>query len=115
MRIIGRSSEQTNLNQKSVEQDMDTDKRVDPYPQLSRDDPRRVQTDEEILYEKIDLTDSALSRKEKSRLMKMIIKYRDALLKSQMNHFSLSDHFQSQKKTNHSWMNKWNDQYHQGY
>ena len=31
-----------------------------------------------ILYEKIDLSDSALSRKEKSRLMKMLIKYRDA-------------------------------------
>ena len=35
-------------------------------------------TDEEILYEKIDLSNSALSRKERTRLMKMLIKYRDA-------------------------------------
>ena len=45
---------------------------------VDKDDPRRSQSDEEILYEKIDLSDSALSRKEKSRLMKMLIKYRDA-------------------------------------
>ena len=30
------------------------------------------------MYEKIDLSNSALSRKEKTRLMKMLIKYRDA-------------------------------------
>ena len=45
---------------------------------MTKDDPRRFQSDEEILYERIDLSDSALSRKEKSRLMKMLIKYRDA-------------------------------------
>ena len=33
---------------------------------------------EEILYEKVDLSNSVLSRKEKTRLMKMLIKYRDA-------------------------------------
>ena len=51
--------------------------RKDPYPWLERDDPRRFQTNE-ILYDKIDLSQSALSRKEKSRLMMMIIRYRDA-------------------------------------
>ena len=30
------------------------------------------------MYEKIDLFNSALSRKEKAKLMKMLIKYRDA-------------------------------------
>ena len=45
---------------------------------LAEDDPRRYQSDEEILYEKIDLSDSALSRKEKARLMKLLIKYREA-------------------------------------
>ena len=50
----------------------------DPYPWLADDDPRRHQSDEEILYEKIDLFDSALSKKEKARLMKMLIKYREA-------------------------------------
>ena len=52
--------------------------RSDPYPWLADDDPRRHQMDEEILYEKIDLSNSALSRKEKTRLMKMLIKYRNA-------------------------------------
>ena len=50
----------------------------DQYPWLAKDDPRRHQTDAEILYEKIDLKDSALTRKEKTRLMKMILKYREA-------------------------------------
>ena len=52
--------------------------RKDPYPWLDADDPRRFQSDEEILYEKIDLSKSALTRKEKSKLMKMIIRYREA-------------------------------------
>ena len=51
----------------------------DKYPWLAEDDPRRHQTDAEILYEKIDLKDSALSKKEKAKLMKLILKYRDAL------------------------------------
>ena len=38
----------------------------------------KYQTDAEILYEKIDLKDSALTKKEKAKLMKMILKYRDA-------------------------------------
>ena len=50
----------------------------DQYPWLAKDDPRGHQTDAEILYEKIDLKDSALTRKEKTKLMKMILKYRDA-------------------------------------
>ena len=53
-------------------------RKSDPYPWLADDDPQRYQTDEEILYEKIDLSNSALNRKEKTRLMKMLIKYRDA-------------------------------------
>ena len=50
----------------------------DKYPWLAEDDPRRHQTDTEILYEKIDLKESALSKKENAKLMKMILKYRDA-------------------------------------
>ena len=50
----------------------------DQYPWLAKDDPRRHQSDAEILYEKIDLKDSALTRKEKTKLMKMILKYREA-------------------------------------
>ena len=49
-----------------------------PYPWLADDDPRRFQSDAEILFEKIDLKDSALNKKENVRLMKMIPKYRDA-------------------------------------
>ena len=55
----------------------------DPYPWLAEDDPRWFQSDAEILFEKIDLKDSALMKKEKTKLMKMILKYRDA--------FSLQD------------------------
>ena len=61
------SKEQSELGRKS-----------DPYPWIADDDPGRHQSDEEILYEKIDLSNSALSRKEKTRLMKTLIKYRDA-------------------------------------
>ena len=50
----------------------------DQYPWSAKDDPRRHQSDAEILYEKIDLKDSALTRKEKTKLMKMILKYREA-------------------------------------
>ena len=49
-----------------------------PYPWLAEDDPRQFQSDAEILFEKIDLKDSALMKKEKAKLMKMILKYRDA-------------------------------------
>ena len=49
---------------------------TDKYPWLAKDDPRRYQTDAEVLFEKIDLKDSALTKKEKAKLMKMILKYR---------------------------------------
>ena len=50
----------------------------DPYPWLTEDDPRWFQSDAEILFEKIDLRDLALMKREKAKLMKMILKYRDA-------------------------------------
>ena len=78
MRITGKYRTIGNRNQMSEEENVERYKQYDPYPWLTEDDPRRFQSDEEILYEKIDLSDSALSRKEKSRLMKMLIKYRDA-------------------------------------
>ena len=64
MRITGKCKTKRNLNQIDKEKDIKNDKKCDPYPWLTRDDPKRFQTDEEILYEKIDLSDSALSRKE---------------------------------------------------
>ena len=48
----------------------------DKYPWLAEDDPRTHQTDAEILCEKIDVRDSALSKKEKAKLMKLKLKYR---------------------------------------
>ena len=50
----------------------------DPYPWLAKDDPRQFQSNAEILFEKIDLKDSTLTKREKTKLMKMIPKYRDA-------------------------------------
>ena len=58
--------------------DKNTRGNSDIYLWLAEDDPRRHQTDAEILYEKIDLKESALSKKEKAKLMKLILKYRDA-------------------------------------
>ena len=78
MRVTGKYKTKGSMNQINEEENVERYKRYEPYPWLTKDDPRRFQSDEEILYEKIDLSDSALSRKEKSRLMKMLIKYRDA-------------------------------------
>ena len=78
MKITGRYKTKGNVSQINEEENVERYKKYDPYPWLTKDDPRRFQSDEEILHEKIDLSDSALSRKEKSRLMKMLIKYRDA-------------------------------------
>ena len=78
MKIMGRfSGEKGKGFQKNVKQ-IDPQQKSDPYPWLADDDPRRYQSDEEIMYEKIDLSNSALSRKEKAKLMTMLIKYRDA-------------------------------------
>ena len=75
MRIRGRYSSKKGENH---EKQTDSDQKSDPYPWLADDDPRRYQSDEEIMYERIDLSTSALSRKEKARLMKLLIRYRDA-------------------------------------
>ena len=45
---------------------------------MQPDDLCRFQTDNQILYEKIDLSQSHLTSKEKAKLMKLIVKYRDA-------------------------------------
>ena len=78
MRITGKYKTKGSMSQIDEEERVERHRKCDPYLWLTKDDPRRSQSDEEILYEKIDLSDSALSRKEKSRLMKMLIKYRDA-------------------------------------
>ena len=78
MRVIGRYGNGKSKKMQDSQEQTELDRKSDLYPWLADDDPRRYQTDEEILYEKIDLSNSALSRKEKTRLMKMLIKYRDA-------------------------------------
>ena len=78
MRVTGRYKTKGSMSKIDEEERVERHRKYDPYPWLTKDDPRRSQSDEEILYEKIDLSDLALSRKEKSRLMKMLIKYRDA-------------------------------------
>ena len=52
--------------------------RTDPYPWLAPDDLCQFQTDQQILYEKTDLSNSHLTSKEKAKLMKLILRYRDA-------------------------------------
>ena len=78
MRVTGKYDNGRSKEIQDNEKQSELGRRLDPYPWLAEDDPRRHQTDEEILYEKIDLSNSALSRKEKTRLMKMLIKYRNA-------------------------------------
>ena len=78
MRTTGRYGNEKSRKTQEGETQSELGRKLDPYPWLTEDDPRRHQTDEEILYEKIDLSNSALSRKERTRLMKMLIKYRDA-------------------------------------
>ena len=68
----------TSRNDEYSEKSQTTQDNNDRYPWLAKDDPRRYQTDAEILYEKIDLKESALTKKEKAKLMKMILRYRDA-------------------------------------
>ena len=75
MRIRGRYGSEKGEND---EKHTDSYQKSGPYPWLADDDPRRYQSDEEIMYERIDLSNSALSRKEKARLMKLLIRYRDA-------------------------------------
>ena len=78
MRVTGRYGNGKSKKMQDSEKQSELGKKSDPYPWLADDDPRRYQTDEENMYEKIDLSNSALSRKEKTRLIKMLIKYRDA-------------------------------------
>ena len=78
MRITRRYGNEKSRKTQEREKQSELGRKSDPYPWLAEDDPRRHQTDEDILYEKIDLSNSALSRKERTRLMKMLIKYRNA-------------------------------------
>ena len=78
MRITGKYGNGKSKKIQDCEKQSESGRKQHPYPWLVDDDPRRHQTDEEILYEKIDLSNSALSRKEKTRLMKTLIKYRNA-------------------------------------
>ena len=78
MKITGKYGNGKSKKIQNSEKQSILGRKPDPYPWLADDDPKRHQTDEEILYEKIDLSNSALSRKEKTRLMKMLIKYRNA-------------------------------------
>ena len=50
------------------EEQIGPNQKSDPYPWIADDDPRRYQSDEEIMYEKIDLSNSALSSKRKSKV-----------------------------------------------
>ena len=78
MRVTGRYGNEKSKKIQDSKEQSELGRKSDPYLWLADDDPRRYQTDEEISYEKIDLSNFALSRKEKTRLMKMLVKYRDA-------------------------------------
>ena len=51
---------------------------TDSYPWLDQDDERRHMTDREILEKYINLNNSCLSKEEKTKVMDMLFKYREA-------------------------------------
>ena len=133
MKVTGRYGNEKSKKIQDSEKQSELGRKSDPYPWLAEDDPRRHQTDEEILYEKIDLSNSALSRKEKTRLMKMLIKFRDAFsLRDEIGEcpnlkadikviddspffvrpFPISENdkpFMDDQMINHLWMTRWRD------
>ena len=54
------------------------DRGKDPYAWLDKDDPRRNMTDQEILEEYVDITDSDLNPAEKKSLYKVLLKHQEA-------------------------------------
>ena len=78
MRRRGRYRDEKDKSPQNDEKQADPHQKSDPYPWLADEDPRRYQSDGEIMCETIDLSNSTLSRKEKAKLMKMLIKYRNA-------------------------------------
>ena len=60
---------------KSKREDPET---KDPYPWLDPEDPRRQMTDLEIFQNYVDLSDSALSTKQKDAFLKVLMKHREA-------------------------------------
>ena len=54
MRITGRYGNEKSRKTQESEKQSELGRKSDPYPWLAEDDNRRHQTDEEILYEKID-------------------------------------------------------------
>ena len=55
MRITGRYSSEKGRGFQNDEKHIGPHQKSDSYPWLADDDPRRYQSDEEIMYEKIDL------------------------------------------------------------
>ena len=51
---------------------------TDKYPWLDPDDERRHMTDKEILDKYINLNNSCLDKEEKTKIMDMLYKYREA-------------------------------------
>ena len=54
VRITGKYKTEKSTRKIDKEDKIETNKKYDPYPWLAEDDPRRHQSDAEILCEKID-------------------------------------------------------------
>ena len=63
-------------NEHPVENDTNIvpDKNEEPYPWIDKEDPRRNMTDQEILENYVDLSDSDLNAAEKKSLYKVLLK-----------------------------------------
>ena len=75
-----RNYENTKLSQRydQEEEKINQSDGNDLYPWLDSDDPRRKMTDEEILKKYVDLTDSDLTKIQKTELVRIMIKYKKA-------------------------------------
>ena len=71
-------SEYFNKFVKTLKKEREQKSPTDNYPWLDPDDERRHMTDREILEKYINLNNSCLSREEKTKVMEMIFKYREA-------------------------------------
>ena len=67
-----------NLVKTRAELMKEAEQKGDKYPWLPDDDPRKKQTDEQILREAIDLSQSQINEEEKERFMQLCLEHKEA-------------------------------------
>ena len=82
------------------------EKKVEPYPWLEPDDPRRKLTDRQVIESMINLSQSCLSKEKQEEVHNLLVKYRDEIgtclnieadFQVKINHHFSLDHFCKRK------------------